>query len=194
MKISYNWLKDLLEFDLNVEETSKLLTDIGLEVEKTQFYKTPQTDLSKLLVGEVLKCEKHPNADRLQLTEINIGSKNNLQIICGAPNVATGQKVVVATVGCQLTTINNDSFKIKKSKIRGIESEGMLCAEDEIGVGTDHDGIIVLKDKFKVGSSVKKIYKKLGQNKKYIRHRALEEWKGTQCMSNVHWSWSGRWF
>tara|TARA_B100001059_G_scaffold38495_1_gene31130 strand:+ start:1874 stop:4273 length:2400 start_codon:yes stop_codon:yes gene_type:complete len=160
MKISYNWLKDLLEFDLNVEETSKLLTDIGLEVEKTQIYKTPLTDLSKLLVGEVIKCEKHPNADRLQLTEINIGSKNNLQIICGAPNVATGQKVVVATVGCQLTTINNDSFKIKKSKIRGIESEGMLCAEDEIGVGTDHDGIIVLKDKFKVGSSVKKIYKK----------------------------------
>ena len=160
MKISYNWLKDLLDFDLNVEETSKLLTDIGLEVEKTQIYKTPLTDLSKLLVGEVVKCEKHPNADRLQLTEINIGSKNNLQIICGAPNVATGQKVVVATVGCQLTTINNDSFKIKKSKIRGIESEGMLCAEDEIGVGTDHDGIIVLKDKFKVGSSVKKIYKK----------------------------------
>ena len=160
MNISYKWLNDLLDFNLSVEETSDLLTDIGLEVEKTLNYINPLTDLSKLLVGEVIECYKHPNADRLKLTKVDIGLKNNLNIICGAPNVEVGQKVVIAPVGCQLTTINNESFKIKKSKIRGIESEGMICAEDEIGVGNDHEGIIVLKDKCKVGDSVDKVFKK----------------------------------
>ena len=160
MNISYKWLNDLLDFNLSVEDTSDLLTDIGLEVEKTLNFINPLTDLSKLLVGEVIECYKHPNADRLKLTKVDIGLKNNLNIICGAPNVEVGQKVVIAPVGCKLTTINNESFKIKKSKIRGIESEGMICAEDEIGVGNDHEGIIVLKDKCKVGDSVDKVFKK----------------------------------
>ena len=160
MNISYKWLNELLDFDLNVQETSDLLTDIGLEVEKTIKYETPRTNLSELLIGEIVRCEKHPNADRLKLTEVNVGLNNNLNIICGAPNVAVGQKVIVAPVGSKLITIKNESFKIKKSKIRGIESEGMICAEDEIGVGTDHDGIIVLKNKYKVGDSADKAYKK----------------------------------
>ena len=160
MNISYKWLNDLLDFNLNVQETSDLLTDIGLEVEKTFKYETPLTNLSDLIIGEVIKSHKHPNADRLKLTEVNVGLKSNLKIICGAPNVAVGQKVVVAPVGTKLVTIKNESFKIKKSKIRGIESEGMICAEDEIGVGTNHDGIIVLKNKYKVGESVDKVYKK----------------------------------
>ena len=159
MNISYKWLNELLDFDLNVQETSDLLTDIGLEVEKTIKYETPRTNLSELLIGEIVRCEKHPNADRLKLTEVNVGLNNNLNIICGAPNVAVGQKVIVAPVGSKLITIKNESFKIKKSKIRGIESEGMICAEDEIGVGTDHDGIIVLKNKYKVGDSADKAYK-----------------------------------
>ena len=145
MNISYKWLNELLDFDLNVQETSDLLTDIGLEVEKTIKYETPRTNLSELLIGEIVTCKKHPNADRLKLTEVNVGLNNNLNIICGAPNVAVGQKVVVAPVGSKLITIKNESFKIKKSKIRGIVSEGMICAEDEIGVGTDHDGNISLK-------------------------------------------------
>ena len=111
MNISYKWLNDLLDFNLSVEETSDLLTDIGLEVEKTLNYINPLTDLSKLLVGEVIECYKHPNADRLKLTKVDIGLKNNLNIICGAPNVEVGQKVVIAPVGCKLTTINNESFK-----------------------------------------------------------------------------------
>ena len=159
MNISYKWLSELLDFDLNVQETSDLLTDIGLEVEKTIKYEIPRTNMSGLLIGEIVKCEKHPNADRLKLTEVNVGLNNNLNIICGAPNVAVGQKVIVAPVGSKLITIKNESFKIKKSKIRGIESEGMICAEDEIGVGTDHDGIIVLKNKYKVGDSADKVYK-----------------------------------
>ena len=114
MNISYKWLNELLDFDLNVRETSDLLTDIGLEVEKTIKYKTPRTNLSELLIGEIVRCEKHPNADRLKLTEVNVGLNNNLNIICGAPNVAVGQKVIVAPVGSKLITIKNESFKIKK--------------------------------------------------------------------------------
>jgi len=116
MNISYKWLNELLDFDLNVQETSDLLTDIGLEVEKTIKYETPRTNLSELLIGEIVRCEKHPNADRLKLTEVNVGLNNNLNIICGAPNVAVGQKVIVAPVGSKLITIKNESFKIKKSK------------------------------------------------------------------------------
>ena len=113
MNISYKWLNELLDFDLNVQETSDLLTDIGLEVEKTIKYETPRTNLSELLIGEIVRCEKHPNADRLKLTEVNVGLNNNLNIICGAPNVAVGQKVIVAPVGSKLITIKNESFKIK---------------------------------------------------------------------------------
>ena len=159
MKISYNWLQNLLDFNLSIENTSDLLTDIGLEVEKTNKYSSITTDLSQLVIGEVVECFKHPNADRLKVTKVNVGLKSNLIIVCGAPNVDVFQKVIVAPVGAVLKTRLNESFKIKKSKIRGIESHGMICAEDEIGVGSNHDGIIVLKNKFKIGDSASKVYK-----------------------------------
>ncbi len=145
MNISYKWLKELLDFNLSVNNVSDLLTDIGLEVEKVNDYEFPSTDLSKLLIGLVKESKKHPNADRLKVTKVDVGGNEDLTIVCGAPNVSEGQKVVVAPVGTNLITSTNESFKINKSKIRGIESEGMLCAEDEIGVGKSHSGIIVLE-------------------------------------------------
>ena len=160
MNISYKWLKELLDFNLSVNNVSDLLTDIGLEVEKVNDYEFPSTDLSKLLIGLVKESKKHPNADRLKVTKVDIGGNEDLTIVCGAPNVSEGQKVVVAPVGTNLITSKNESFKINKSKIRGIESEGMLCAEDEIGVGDSHDGIIVLNKKYKIGDPVSKVYKK----------------------------------
>ena len=160
MNISYKWLKDLLDFNLSVNNVSDLLTDIGLEVEKVNDYEFPSTDLSKLLIGLVKESKKHPNADRLKVTKVDVGGNEDLTIVCGAPNVSEGQKVVVAPVGTNLITSTNESFKINKSKIRGIESEGMLCAEDEIGVGDSHDGIIVLNKKYKIGDPVSKVYKK----------------------------------
>ena len=160
MNISYKWLKELLDFNLSVNNVSDLLTDIGLEVEKVNDYEFPSTDLSKLLIGLVKESKKHPNADRLKVTKVDIGGNEDLTIVCGAPNVSEGQKVVVAPVGTNLITSTNESFKINKSKIRGIESEGMLCAEDEIGVGDSHDGIIVLNKKYKIGDPVSKVYKK----------------------------------
>ena len=160
MNISYKWLKELLDFNLSVNNVSDLLTDIGLEVEKVNDYEFPSTDLSKLLIGLVKESKKHPNADRLKVTKVDVGGNEYLTIVCGAPNVSEGQKVVVAPVGTNLITSKNESFKINKSKIRGIESEGMLCAEDEIGVGDSHDGIIVLNKKYKIGDPVSKVYKK----------------------------------
>ena len=160
MNISYKWLKELLDFNLSVNNVSDLLTDIGLEVEKVNDYEFPSTDLSKLLIGLVKESKKHPNADRLKVTKVDVGGNEDLTIVCGAPNVSEGQKVVVAPVGTNLITSTNESFKINKSKIRGIESEGMLCAEDEIGVGDSHDGIIVLNKKYKIGDPVSKVYKK----------------------------------
>ena len=160
MNISYKWLKELLDFNLSVNNVSDLLTDIGLEVEKVNDYEFPSTDLSKLLIGLVKESKKHPNADRLKVTKVDVGGNEDLTIVCGAPNVSEGQKVVVAPVGTNLITSKNESFKINKSKIRGIESEGMLCAEDEIGVGDSHDGIIVLNKKYKIGDPVSKVYKK----------------------------------
>ncbi len=160
MNISYKWLKELLDFNLSVNNVSDLLTDIGLEVEKVNDYEFPSTDLSKLLIGLVKESKKHPNADRLKVTKVDVGGNEDLTIVCGAPNVSEGQKVVVAPVGTNLITSTNESFKINKSKIRGIESEGMLCAEDEIGVGDSHDGIIILNKKYKIGDPVSKVYKK----------------------------------
>lgn len=160
MNISYKWLKELLDFNLSVNNVSDLLTDIGLEVEKVNDYEFPSTDLSKLLIGLVKESKKHPNADRLKVTKVDVGGNEDLTIVCGAPNVSEGQKVVVAPVGTNLITSTNEYFKINKSKIRGIESEGMLCAEDEIGVGDSHDGIIVLNKKYKIGDPVSKVYKK----------------------------------
>lgn len=143
MKISYKWLKDLLSFDLSAEETSVYLTNCGLEVEGVETFETVKGGLKGLVVGEVLTCEPHPNSDHLHVTTVNVGEGSPLPIVCGAPNVAAGQKVVVATIGTVLYD-GDDSFTIKKSKLRGEPSEGMICAEDEIGLGESHDGIMVL--------------------------------------------------
>ena len=158
MNISFNWLSEFLKIDLKIEEVSEILTDIGLEVEGIEDYEQYKGGLKGLIVGQVVSCEQHPNADRLKLTKINIGDESNLQIVCGAPNVKLNQKVVVATVGTILHPINNDKFKITKSKIRGEISQGMLCAEDEIGIGNSHEGIVVLDSKVKAGTKVSKIY------------------------------------
>ncbi len=145
MKISYNWLKEYIKADLTPEKTSEILTSIGLEVESLEKSETIKGDLEGVVVGEVLTCEKHPDADKLSLTTVDVGTGEALQIVCGAPNVAKGQKVLVATVGTTLyPTGSDEGFKIKRSKIRGVESLGMICAEDELGIGTDHNGIIVL--------------------------------------------------
>lgn len=151
MKISYNWLKDYLPVDMNPEKVGKILTDIGLEVEGIEEIGGIEGGLAGLVVGEVKTAVQHPNADKLKLTTVDVGNGEPLAIVCGAPNVAAGQKVVVATVGSTLYPIEGKPFKIKKGKIRGEVSLGMICAEDEIGLGTDHDGIIVLPDTTKVG-------------------------------------------
>ncbi|UII29772.1 phenylalanine--tRNA ligase subunit beta [Fulvivirga ulvae] len=144
MKISLNWLKDYININQSPEEISKLLTDTGLEVEGLENFEQVKGGLKGLVIGEVLTCEKHPNADKLSVTTVDIGSDNPVPIVCGAPNVAKGQKVVVATVGATLYPEGHDPFQIKKAKIRGEVSEGMICAEDEIGLGISHDGIMVL--------------------------------------------------
>ena len=157
MNISYNWLKTLLPLDLSPEIVADILTDIGLEVEKTSSYCNIPGGLKDLIVGEIVSKEKHPNADRLSITQVNTGAQQ-YQIICGAPNVATGQKVVIALPGTIIYPLKGDPFKINKTKIRGEESIGMICAEDEIGLGDDHDGILVLDKNVKVGSLVKELY------------------------------------
>ncbi|MBQ4279762.1 MAG: phenylalanine--tRNA ligase subunit beta [Rikenellaceae bacterium] len=145
MNISYNWLKQYIHTDLGPDQIARILTDIGLEVEGIETVESVRGGLEGVVVGEVLTCDKHPDADKLHLTTVDIGTGEPLQIVCGAPNVAAGQKVLVATVGTTLyPTGEENGFKIKKSKIRGVESLGMLCAEDELGIGTDHEGIMVL--------------------------------------------------
>ncbi|MEX2379535.1 MAG: phenylalanine--tRNA ligase subunit beta, partial [Vicingaceae bacterium] len=150
MKISYNWLKEYIDIQLSAEKTAEILTDIGLEVEGIEQFETVKGGLEGVVVGEVVQVSPHPNADRLQLTKIDVGHSELLDIVCGAPNVAEGQKVVVALVGSTLYP-DEKGFKIKKSKIRGEVSEGMLCAEDELGLGESHDGIMVLDQKAKAG-------------------------------------------
>ena len=152
MTISYHWLLDYLPVSLSVEEVSEILTSIGLEVEGTEKIEAIKGSLEGLLIGEVLSCEQHPNADKLKCTTVNIGNDTVLSIVCGAPNVAAGQKVIVAPVGSFVHPIKGDAFEIKKAKIRGELSEGMLCAEDEIGIGSSHDGIKVLPNDLVVGS------------------------------------------
>lgn len=151
MKISYNWLKEYIQTDLSVEEISVILTETGLEVDGVEKIEAVKGGLEGVVVGEVLTCEKHPDADKLKVTTVSIGTGEPLQIVCGAPNVAAGQKVIVATVGCTLYPKPEEAFKIKLSKIRGVESQGMLCAEDELGIGESHAGILVLKADTKVG-------------------------------------------
>src|SRR5690625_2353323 len=158
MNISYNWLKDYLEISETPKELSLILTDIGLEVESLEAQQSVPGGLEGLVVGEVLSCEQHPNADRLKVTKVDVGRSELLNIVCGAPNVAQGQKVVVATAGTTLYPLDGKPFKIKKSKLRGELSEGMICAEDEIGVGRSHEGIIVLPEEVLVGTTAKSYY------------------------------------
>ena len=150
MKISYNWLKEYIDVDLDATTVARYLTDTGLEVEGIEHVESVKGGLQGIVIGEVLTKEKHPNADRLSITTVNIGQEEALKIICGAPNVEAGQKVPVATIGTVLYS-DNESFKIKKGKIRGEVSEGMICAEDEIGLGDSHEGIMILDSKAKVG-------------------------------------------
>lgn len=158
MKISYNWLKQFLQINWEAEKVSDLLTDLGLEVEGIENVESVKGGLKGVVVGEVITCVQHPNADRLKLTAVDVGQEHLLQIVCGAPNVAKGQKVPVATVGTILYDEKGESFKIKKGKIRGEESNGMICAEDELGLGTDHDGIMVLDPKLKVGTPASEVF------------------------------------
>lgn len=158
MKISYNWLKQFVNIDWTAEQTGELLTDLGLEVEGIQKFQSVKGGLEGIVVGEVLTCIQHPNADRLKLTTVNIGSGAPLQIVCGAPNVAAGQKVPVATIGTTLYTCDGEAWTIKKGKIRGEESHGMICAEDELGIGASHEGIMVLDDDTTVGKLLSELY------------------------------------
>ncbi|WP_443939840.1 phenylalanine--tRNA ligase subunit beta [Pedobacter sp. MW01-1-1] len=151
MKISYNWLKQFVQIDKTPNELSLILTNVGLEVESVEKVQPVIGGLEGLVIGEVLTCVQHPNADRLRITTVNVGATENLQIVCGAPNVAAGQKVVVATVGTTVYPLEGEPFKIKESKIRGELSQGMICAEDEIGLGKGHDGIMVLPANTQVG-------------------------------------------
>ena len=146
MTISYNWLTEYLPEKIEPARLADILTSIGLEVESALDTVELKNRLKGLVIGEVLHCEKHPGADKLSLTTVSTGGPAPLKIVCGAPNVAAGQKVVVAPVGTVLHPANGEPFTISKAKIRGIESEGMLCAEDEIGLGENHDGIMVLPE------------------------------------------------
>ena len=157
MNISYKWLKDYLDFDLQPDEVAAALTSIGLETGGVEEVQTIKGGLEGLVIGEVLTCEEHPNSDHLHITTVNVGGAEPLQIVCGAPNVAAGQKVVVAVNGTKLYD-GDECFTIKRSKIRGVESNGMICAEDEIGIGTDHAGIIVLPADAVVGTPAKEYY------------------------------------
>ena len=156
MNISYNWLKRYIDLKDDAQAVANILTSIGLEVGTVEQVETIRGGLRGLVVGEVLTCEPHPNSDHLHLTTVNIGTEV-LPIVCGAPNVAAGQKVVVATIGTVLYD-GDQSFTIKKGKLRGEDSFGMLCAEDEIGVGTSHDGIIVLPAETPVGMKASDYY------------------------------------
>jgi phenylalanyl-tRNA synthetase beta chain len=151
MTISYKWLSQYLPVTVEPERLSRILTSIGLEVEKMENYEEVKGGLKGLVIGEVLQAEQHPNADKLKLTKVNIGSGEPLQVVCGAPNVAAGQKVIVATVGTTIYPTSGEPLTMKVAKIRGVESHGMICAEDEIGLGTSHAGILVLPADVKVG-------------------------------------------
>ena len=151
MTISYKWLSEYLPVTIDAERLSKILTSVGLEVEKMETFEEVKGGLKGLVIGQVLHVEQHPNADKLRLTKVGIGNGEPLQIVCGAPNVATGQKVIVATVGTTIHPTSGEPLTMKVAKIRGVESHGMICAEDEIGLGTSHAGIMVLPEDVKVG-------------------------------------------
>ena len=159
MKISYNWLKQFIKIDWKSEETAALLTDLGLEVEVVEKYQSVKGGLEGVVVGHVLTCEQHPNADRLKVTTVDLGDGTPVQIVCGASNVAAGQKVPVATIGTILYDKDGNSFQIKKGKIRDQDSFGMICAEDELGLGTSHEGIMVLDQSLQPGTKAAQVFK-----------------------------------
>jgi phenylalanyl-tRNA synthetase beta chain len=159
MTISYNWLKDYIEITESPEAIGEVLTSTGLEVETIDSFETVKGGLRGLVVGEVLTCVRHPNADKLSLTTVDIGNGNTLKIVCGAPNVAAGQKVVVAVPGATIYPVHGEPFTIRKAKIRGEHSEGMICAEDEIGLGTSHDGIMVLDPAARPGTPASEYFR-----------------------------------
>ena len=158
MKISYKWLQQFLQIDWEPDRAGELLTDLGLEVEGIETKESIKGSLKGVVVGEVLTCIQHPNADRLKVTTVDLGLSETVQIVCGAPNVAVGQKVPVATIGTSLYDDKGAAFKIKKGKIRGEESYGMICAEDELGLGNNHDGILVLDKEIPIGTAVAEVF------------------------------------
>lgn len=158
MQISYDWLKQFIKLDITPEETAEILTDLGLEVEGINRYESLKGGLQGVVVGHVLSCTKHPNADKLNITKVDLGLGEPVQIVCGAPNVAEGQKVPVATIGTELYDAEGNAFQIKKGKIRGEESNGMICSEVELGIGTDGSGILVLDAKWEPGSPASTIF------------------------------------
>src|SRR5690606_27042753 len=158
MKISYNWLKQFIKLPNGPEETGFLLTDLGLEVEGIKKFESVKGGLKGIVTGHVLTSVQHPNADRLKLCKIDVGNGEVLQIVCGAPNIAEGQKVPVATIGTILYDAKDEAFEIKKGKIRGEASEGMVCSESELGLGTSHEGIMVLKADLQPGTPVSAIF------------------------------------
>ncbi len=158
MKISYNWLKQFIKIDMPSEETATLLTDLGLEVEGIEKYQSVKGGLEGVVVGHVLTCIQHPNADKLKITTVDIGAEAPIQVVCGASNVAIGQKVPVATIGTILYDKEGNGFQIKKGKIRGEDSFGMICAEDELGLGSGHEGIMVLNEDLIPGAPCSKVF------------------------------------
>ncbi|TAL74209.1 MAG: phenylalanine--tRNA ligase subunit beta, partial [Bacteroidetes bacterium] len=158
MKISYNWIKDYLKIDLEPARVAEILTEIGLEIEGMEEWESVKGGLEGVVIGEVLTCKKHPDADKLSITTVDIGASQPVQIVCGAPNVAVGQKVPVATTGTVVFK-GDESLEIKKSKIRGELSEGMICAQDELGLGNSHDGIMVLNNDAKPGTPASSYFK-----------------------------------
>jgi len=158
LKISHNWLQQFIKVNLPIDEIARLLTDLGLEVEGTYPFQSVKGGLEGVVVGEVVQCEPHPNADRLRITEVDLGEDRKVPIVCGAPNVAKGQKVAVATVGTTLYMHDGTELKIGKSKIRGEVSMGMICAEDELGLGSDHDGILVLDNTILPGTPAAEVF------------------------------------
>jgi phenylalanyl-tRNA synthetase beta chain len=159
MRISFNWLKQFIKTELKSEEIADILTDLGLEVEGVDTFESLKGGLQGVVVGHVLTCEKHPDADKLKITTVDLGDGNApVQIVCGAPNVAAGQKVPVATIGTKLYDKDGNAFEIKKGKIRGQESHGMICAEDELGLGESHDGILILSEDLKPGTLASKVF------------------------------------
>ncbi len=158
MKISYNWLKQFIKLPEDAEKTGELLTDLGLEVEGITSFQSVKGGLEGVVVGHVLSCNPHPNADRLQLTKVNLGNGEEVQIVCGAPNIAAGQKVPVATIGTKLIADNGEAWEIKKGKIRGEVSHGMICSEKELGLGESHEGIMVMDNELIPGKPVSEVF------------------------------------